>query len=92
MNLEEAAVVLPSSVPGLRYLVLFDSGEMSSQDAVGPFDSIKQIDDLTTWPEPFDFRLDESSWRRTGVYLTKPIAGSDYQSTGEILEERNSRD
>jgi hypothetical protein len=88
VTLEEAATMLPSTASGLSYLVLFDSGEMSSQDAVGPFSSIKQIDDLTNWPEPFDFQLDERNWRRTGVYLSKPIAGSEYHSTGEILEER----
>ena len=78
------------SVTGLRYIVLFDSGEMAMRDAVGPFDSIEQIDELPSWPEPFEFDLDldEGRWRRTGVYLAKPIAGTDYQSTGEILEEQ----
>ena len=89
MTLEEAETALPSAATGLRYLVLFDSGEMASQDAAGPFNSIKQIDELSHWPETFDFQFDEANWRRTGQYLTKPIAAdSDYQNTGEILEEQ----
>ena len=76
---------------GLRYVVLFDSGEKLTRDAVGPFDSIEQIDELLIWPESFEFDFDESKWRRTGVYLSKPLAGTDYKSTGEILEERLAR-
>ena len=72
----------------MQYLVLFDSGEMTSQDAVGPFESIEKIDDLMNWPETFKFDFDETGWRRTGVYLSKPLADSQYQSTGEIIEER----
>ena len=79
MTLEEAETALPSAATGLHYLVLFDSGEMASQDAAGPFNSIKQIDELSHWLETFDFRYDEANWRRTGQYLTKPIAAdSDY--------------
>ena len=63
-------------MPAVQYLVLFDSGEMSSQDAVGPFDSIEQIDGLMNWPETFEFAFDEAGWRRTGVYLSKPLADS----------------